>query len=151
MWLEANIILKQLIVLLHSGKEISTSYYQDNWHYFSPSLRLVAEQEERMRQSCNSPASTFSQKWGGVDTLILKSLTNSSGNRFSLPFQGQVEQKQQCCSQPHAAVTCQQVSKPPGNRTGRADYAPGHSAASLRLPAELQVGICPQRTKLTTR
>lgn len=137
MWLEANIILKQLIVLLHSGKEISISYYQDKWHYFSPSLWLVAKQEERMRQSCNSPASTFSQNWGGVDILILKSLTNSSGNRFSLPLHGQVEQKQQCCSQPHTAVTCRQVSKPPGSSTGRTDYAPSHSAASPKFPAVL--------------
>ena len=160
MWLEANIILKQLIVFLHSGEEISISYYQNNWHYFSPSLRLVAEQEEKMRQSCNSPASIFSQKWGGVGIQILKILTNSSGNQFCRHHHGQAEQKQPCRSQPHTAVTCREVSKPPENSMGRTDNVPSHLAAPPKLPAELldsvgsglcKVVICPQRTKHTTR
>lgn len=51
-----------------------------------------------MRQSCNSSANTFSQKREEEDTLVLKMLTGSSGNRSNPPLHGQVEQEQQAGS-----------------------------------------------------
>lgn len=51
-----------------------------------------------MGQSCNSPASTFSQRRGGEDTLILKMLTDCCGNKPSPPLHGHAEQEQQAGS-----------------------------------------------------
>lgn len=122
-----------------------TSQWQGNKHFllsgqvtlFQPITMTCGKTGRKNEAKLQFPSKHFSQNWRGVDILILKSLTIRSGNRFSLPLHGQVEQKQQCCSQPHTAVTCQQVSKPPGRGTGRTDYAPSHSAASPKLPAEL--------------